>query len=161
VLTLPASSVIASSLAAAPIPAAEPIAPEPANGRAPVRALNVSGLYKFNFGGHNGWLLLKHYPGPNRLLAWVHYDGQTKRVGLRSWYDPSRRLVRLTRVDNGYRFEYFLWAAQKSPKHELHFAGYLDAYPLRRASAGTRLAPTYEAAEQAGASLHYVADDAD
>jgi hypothetical protein len=151
---LPASSVIAAADASATavVPASR-VAPA----KLPIVLVDVSGLYDFNFGGHTGWVLLKHYLGSNSVFAWIHEDGQTRRLALTARYDYRRKLVRLSRIDNYYRYEYYLWVAQKSPTDRLDFGGYMDRYPLRK----TATEPTYEANERAGASLHYVADDAD
>ena len=151
---LPASSVIAAA-----DPSATAVAPAPrvVPAKLPIVLVDVSGLYEFNFGGHTGWVLLKHYLRSNSVFAWVHEDGQTRRLALTARYDYRRRLVRLSRIDNYYRYEYYLWVAQKSPKDRLDLGGYLDKYPLRR----TTTEPISEASERAGASLHYVADDAD
>jgi hypothetical protein len=145
---LPASSVIAADPGAAPRQATVQTPP--------VMLVNVSGLYEFNFGGHTGWVLLKHNLRSNALLAWVHEDGQTRRVPLQARYDAYRKLVRLSRIHDGYRYEYFLYAAQKSPRDRLDFGGYFDKYELGT----TAQARTYVVARE-GVSVHYVADDAD
>ena len=151
---LPASSVIA---AADPKAHAVPAAPAVAPAKLPIVLLDVSGLYKFNFGGHTGWVLLRHYLSSNSVFAWIHEDGQTRRLALTARYDYRRKMVRLSRIDAHYRYEYYLWTSQKSPGDRLDFGGYVDKYALRR----TATEPTYEAAERAGASLSYIADDAD
>lgn len=148
---MPASSMIA---AADPKPAAAP-AVVPA--KLPIVLVDVSGLYKFNFGGHTGWVLFKHYLSSNSVFAWIHEDGQVKRQALTARYDYRRKLVRLSRIDNYYRYEYYLWVSQKTLGGRLDFGGYVDKYPLRR----TAQEPTYLAAQREGAALDYIADDLD
>src|SRR5262245_45610144 len=63
---LPASSVIAAD------PSAAPVAPREASSTLPIVLVDVSGLYQFNFGGHTGWVLLKHHLSSNTVVAWVH-----------------------------------------------------------------------------------------
>jgi hypothetical protein len=153
---LPASSVIASAqppAGQAAVRTVEAVAPA----RPPIVLVDTSGLYKFNFGGRTGWLLLKHYLGSNTLFAWVHEDGHVRKIALTARYDYRSRLVRLSRIADGYRYEYYLWVAQKSPSDRLDFGGYVDRYPLRR----TTSAPIYTAEQRDGASLSYIADDAD
>jgi hypothetical protein len=156
---LPASSVIAAT---APVAATAPqvasrVAPHAVPAKLPTVLVDVSGLYEFNFGGHTGWVLLKHHLNSNSVFAWIHEDGQTRRLALTARYDYRHKLIRLSRLDSYYRYEYYLWVAQKSPTDRLDFGGYVDKYPLRRPATE----PTYLANERAGASLHYVADDAD
>ena len=148
---LPASSVIA---AADPL---APAAPAVAPAKLPIVLVDVSGIYKFNFGGHTGWVLLKHYLSSNSVFAWIHEDGQTRRLALTARYDYRHKMVRLSRIDNYYRYEYYLWVSQKALGDRIDFGGYVDKYALRR----TTQEPTYEAAERLGASLSYIADDSD
>jgi hypothetical protein len=148
---LPASSVIAAADPKAPA------APAVAPAKLPILLVDVSGLYKFNFGGHTGWVLLRHYLSSNTVFAWIHEDGQTRKLALVARYDYRRRMVRLSRLDNYYRYEYYLWVAKKSASDQLNFGGYVDRYLLRHSSSE----PIYTAEQRDGASLSYIADDAD